>query len=168
MVSVEGMKISVIIPTLNEESYIEKTLRHVHSLPGTYEVIVSDGGSSDSTIEIVKNFPKVRLVNSEKGRAKQMNQGAKLAKGEVLLFLHADTLLPHNYFISIFDYLQNPENIGGSFSLKLDKEHKLLKLYTWLSRFSFEFFTYGIMGSLLKKMCLQKLVAIKEFLLWKM
>lgn len=86
--------ISVIIPTLNEEKALPLTLRHVLVQAGDYEVIVVDGGSIDRTCEIAKHEPQIRLFQAPKGRASQMNMGAKQAQGEWLLFLHADTRLP--------------------------------------------------------------------------
>ena len=88
------MKISVIIPTLNEESHIEKTLQSITQQQGDYELYVVDGGSTDNTIAIAKRYAGV--INNKRGRAVQMNTGAKFCKGDVLLFLHADTLLPGN------------------------------------------------------------------------
>ena len=135
--------ISIIIPTLNEEDCLEKTLRHTLSLPGSFEVIVVDGGSEDETMIIAKRFEKVRVHASNKGRAQQMNHGARLAKGNILLFLHADTFLPSNTYALILNQLQKENFIGGSFKLTFDKNHPVLKFYTWFSQFSYEFFTYG-------------------------
>jgi len=86
--------ISVIIPAYKEERALPLTLRSLLAQPGDYEVIVVDGGSTDRTCEIVHAEPHVRLLITPKGRAIQMNAGAREAKGEWLLFLHADTLLP--------------------------------------------------------------------------
>ena len=86
--------ISVIIPTLNEEKALPDTLRHLLGQAGEFEVIVVDGGSVDRTVEIVRGEPRVRLLTASKGRASQMNTGARHATGDWLLFLHADTLLP--------------------------------------------------------------------------
>ncbi len=86
--------ISVIIPTLNEEIALPSTLHSLMKQPGYYEVIVVDGGSTDRTCELVRGEPRARLLTAPKGRASQMNAGAKQAGGEWLLFLHADTLLP--------------------------------------------------------------------------
>lgn len=137
------MKISIIIPCFNEEDYLHKTLEHILDLEGDFETIVVDGGSSDNTLRIARRFKGIRAVNSDKGRANQMNYGAKMANGDILLFLHADTYLPPAAYESITAHLQNPGYIGGSFMLKLDKKHIALKFYTWCSRFSLEFFTYG-------------------------
>src|SRR3990172_5795106 len=109
------MKISVIIPTLNEESHIEKTLRSVMKQEGDYEVYVVDGGSIDNTVAIAKRYTKA--INSKRGRAIQMNASARLCKGDVLLFLHADTLLPDNGFREIRKRMNDTTVAGGSFCI---------------------------------------------------
>lgn len=96
--------LSIIIPTLNEEETIDTCLNQVFSKNNVvartwrantdFEVIVVDGGSTDRTEGIVKNYSKVRFIKSESGRAKQMNKGVKESKGEIFLFLHSDTILP--------------------------------------------------------------------------
>ena len=86
--------ISVVIPAYNEERALPQTLDRLFSQPGDYEVILVDGGSSDATARIARRYPGVRLGVAPKGRASQMNAGAALARGDWLLFLHADTLLP--------------------------------------------------------------------------
>jgi len=97
--------ISVIIPTYDEEKALADTLRALFHQAGHYEVIVVDGGSTDRTCEIVASCgserreargesPRLIWLTAPKGRASQMNAGAKLARGEWLLFLHADTVLP--------------------------------------------------------------------------
>jgi rSAM/selenodomain-associated transferase 2 len=88
--------ISVVIPAYNEERALPDTLGRLFSQPGDYEVIVVDGGSSDATRRIARRHAGVALVEAAKGRASQMNAGAARARGEWLLFLHADTLLPEN------------------------------------------------------------------------
>ena len=94
-----AMNISVIVPVLNEEKTIGAALTALSQL-APYEIIVVDGGSGDRTGEICRQFG-VKLISSERGRARQMNHGARQASGEVLLFLHADTLLPQSAFADI-------------------------------------------------------------------
>src|SRR5688572_17981064 len=98
-----AMTISVIIPTLNEESTLARTLEHTFQL-GFDEIIVVDGGSTDRTRELVLGFSLSRhrsavtacpvlATIAPRGRAVQMNAGAELSLNDILLFLHADTLL---------------------------------------------------------------------------
>ncbi len=137
------MVISVIIPAFNEEHYVSKTLSSLLAQRGDFEIFVVDGESTDATLKIASEYPEVRVVTSAKGRANQMNYGASLATGEILLFLHADTILPNNAYKIIKDHFKDPEMVGGSFILLLDKKHPILKFYSWCSRWSLEFFTYG-------------------------
>jgi rSAM/selenodomain-associated transferase 2 len=88
-------RLSIIIPTMNEAATLERTLRHVKALhPPAWEVLVVDGGSSDRTLQIAAEAGVVVLRGEEASRAIQMNQGARQATGDLLCFLHADTLIP--------------------------------------------------------------------------
>lgn len=156
------MKISIVIPCLNESAFIEKTLAHLHSLTGSFEFIVVDGGSTDETTEIVRKFGSVQLISSEKGRGVQMNRGAQIAKGEILLFLHADTYPPADTYISIITAFQQTKIVAGSFYLKFDHENWALKIYTWMSRFNFSLFTYGDHGIFVKKKVFKEIGGYKE------
>lgn len=114
------MDISVIIPTLNEAATIGDTLRRVRA-SGSCEVIVVDGGSDDGTPELVR--PQADIVlSAERGRASQMNVGARAASGQVLLFLHADTVLPPGFPALLEDALRSPRVVGGRFDVRLDAE----------------------------------------------
>lgn len=93
--------ISVVIPAYNEEKALPTTLARVFAQYGEYEVIVVDGGSADRTREIAAAETRVRTITAPKGRASQMNAGARQARGEWLLFLHADTLLPDGALATI-------------------------------------------------------------------
>ena len=86
------MKLSVIIPVYNEEKALPALLDSLGPLEGRAEVLFADGGSTDRTAELIP--PSCRLIRSEKGRARQMNAGAAASTGDVLLFLHADSVLP--------------------------------------------------------------------------
>jgi rSAM/selenodomain-associated transferase 2 len=112
------MRISIIIPTLNEAGSITATLKRVLSLPGFYEVIVVDGGSQDKTAELARGYSKV--IGAAGGRAGQMNAGAAAASGEVLLFLHADTVLPEEALQAVEKALSDHRVIGGRFRVRLD------------------------------------------------
>ena len=90
-----ALRISVVMPVLDEAARIGVRLRELDRL-GFHEVIVVDGGSTDATRVIAADFPGVHLVDGPRGRAVQMNEGAKRASGEILLFLHADVSLPQD------------------------------------------------------------------------
>ena len=120
------MNISVIIPVLNEEKSIAAMLDALFAL-APYEVIIVDGGSSDRTREIAAQF-SVKIISSERGRARQMNRGAREASGDVLLFLHADTRLPPTAFDDITDALVDQRYVGGRFYVELEGSHWMLPL----------------------------------------
>ena len=120
------MKISVIVPVLNEEATIAATLAALAAL-APYEVIVVDGGSADHTRDIAARSG-AQVLSAERGRARQMNRGAARASGEVLLFLHADTRLPGSAFSDIAAALNDPRCLGGRFDVELEGSHRMLKL----------------------------------------
>ncbi len=124
-------KISIVIPVLNEAHMIEKTLEILQPLRGRgHEVIVVDGGSSDDSVERAKSFSD-RIILTRRGRSCQMNEGAKIARGEILLFLHADTFLPEDADREILGALQG--RIGwGRFDISLSGKHPLLRVVEYL------------------------------------
>jgi rSAM/selenodomain-associated transferase 2 len=111
------MRFSIIMPVLNEEAVLEQQLNHLvrQCSDRDCELLIVDGGSADRTIEIAQRFG--RVITSSRGRATQMNAGAAVATGEVLLFLHADTLLPYNAFSAIEHALTTREVVGGAFQI---------------------------------------------------
>jgi rSAM/selenodomain-associated transferase 2 len=155
------MLISIIIPALNEETHIAKTLTHTLKLKGDFEILVVDGGSSDQTLEIVKGFPEVRRYCAPKGRALQMNLGAKHAQGEILVFLHADTFLPKEAYTSICELCKAKDTVGGSFRLVMDDPNPVFKIYTWFSRWNLEFFTYGDHAMFIEKRVFKTITGFK-------
>ncbi|MBW1880006.1 MAG: TIGR04283 family arsenosugar biosynthesis glycosyltransferase [Deltaproteobacteria bacterium] len=108
-------RLSVVIPVLDEERRIEVRLRELGAMQGIDEVVVVDGSSTDRTREIVKQFPAVRLLSAPRGRARQLNAGANVALGEVLLFLHADVSLPVDAAAHVEQVLADPANVAGAF-----------------------------------------------------
>ena len=136
--------ISIIIPVLNEESRILKLLHYLEEYCSGFvsEIIVVDGGSRDRTPELVKNQADVLLITSKKGRAKQMNAGAKAAKGEVLYFLHADSFPPSGFDREIMEQFRN-NNKAGCFMMKFDKNHWWLMLMGWFTKFNHKAFRGG-------------------------
>ena len=120
----KGPYVSVIIPALNEALNIQKTINSARNRDA--EVIVVDGGSGDDTVARAIRAG-ARIEKSSRGRAVQQNHGTSVARGSVLLFLHADTHLPHGYINHIFEALMDPETVAGAFRFKTDLNHPLMK-----------------------------------------
>lgn len=116
------MGVSIIIPTFNEARGVRRTLRCLQILqPKPQEIIIVDGGSEDDTVALVQSlvtdFPiPVKLITDRgRGRAIQMNAGADIAQGEILCFLHGDTLIPDDAIALIGQTLTNPDIVAGGF-----------------------------------------------------
>jgi rSAM/selenodomain-associated transferase 2 len=127
--------ISIIIPTCNEESIIALTIEQLLALTKhsqRVEIIVSDA-SNDKTPDILSTFP-VTLCNSPRGRAIQMNSGAQDAKGDILYFLHADTLPPKT-FLEDIRYAVSSGKEAGCFRMHFDDDHPLMSLFGWFTQF---------------------------------
>ncbi|MGC9324574.1 MAG: TIGR04283 family arsenosugar biosynthesis glycosyltransferase [Desulfomonilia bacterium] len=118
--------ISVIIPTLNEERAIARTIQNLRK-GSRIEIIVVDAESSDGTRSVARESG-ARVISSGNGRALQMNRGAQEAAGNILLFLHADTLLPPGYDRAIRDALRGNDSLAGSFRFRFDVSSASLRL----------------------------------------
>lgn len=128
-------QISIIIPTLNEHICIAPLLTYLNensSAKNIREILVVDGGSMDDTIEIASDFGAI-VLQSEKGRAKQMNFGARKAKGKILYFLHADTLPPKDFDTLILESVSKRHE-AGCFRMKFDTSNGFLSFFSWFSR----------------------------------
>ncbi len=130
------MKLSVIIPTYNEADNLKILLPFLkaNSINKKVEIIVSDGGSSDKSIAIA-NANDIKVLRSpNKGRAAQMNYAAKFARGEVLQFIHADTIPPKSYYLDIKTAIEH-NHVAGCFTYRFDSNHLLLKINAFCTRF---------------------------------
>jgi len=130
-------KLSIVIPILNEADIIGDLLQYLidnSSKENIANIIVVDGGSTDNSKNIVSKFKDVKLYNSEKGRAKQMNLGAKQATGTILYFLHADSFPPKNFDQLIINEVEK-DNLAGCFRMQFDHNHWWLRLASWLTQF---------------------------------
>lgn len=145
------MRLSVIIPALNEAGNIGETIARVLREPGV-EVIVVDGGSKDKTAAEA-TAAGARVITSPPGRALQMNAGAHAASGDTLLFLHADTRLPGDYPMHIEETLSLSSVVAGAFRLRIDSGLKRLRLIEALANFRSQWMgmPYGDQGIFLRK-----------------
>ncbi|MEP1486961.1 MAG: TIGR04283 family arsenosugar biosynthesis glycosyltransferase [Algibacter sp.] len=133
-------QISIIIPIYNEVEHISKLLNHLRknaSKENIADIIIVDGGSNDGSQKTISKFDNAILLNSKKGRAKQMNYGAKQAKGDILYFLHADSYPPKNFDSLIINEVKKG-NLAGCFKMKFDTNHLWLKLASWFTQFSWK------------------------------
>ncbi len=120
------MRFSIIIPTLNESSNLRSALQHLlDSIEylSEVEIIISDGGSSDDSMQLAAQYPVI-LINTAKGRACQMNAGAEHSTGEWLVFLHADTRLPDSWM----SLIESSDTLWGRFDIRLSGSHWMLRI----------------------------------------
>ena len=127
--------ISVIIPTLNEADSLPSTLRNLRSAAGArpHEIILSDGGSTDATLAVAQAAGCLTVRSPRAQRAAQMNAGAARSQGTILLFLHADTLLPPSALELITVACDQPGVTGGAFARRYDSPSGWLQLTCWLA-----------------------------------
>lgn len=136
--------ISIVIPALNEEMALPRTLATLREQRGSFEIIVVDGGSSDRTREIAAAGPRVQLISSARGRAVQMNAGARAARGEILLFLHADSVLPQGSIAMLNALEAHRDCVWGGFRQRFSGDDWRLRLisrlHNWRCRLSRVFY----------------------------
>lgn len=122
------MKVSIVIPTLNEVAVIERTLEALQPMRGAdVELILADGGSVDGTQEAARSLVD-RVVESSAGRARQMNAGAAVAHGRWLWFVHADTRVPTDALQHIVSNDPSKPHLWGRFDVRLDSKRPMLRL----------------------------------------
>ncbi|MEM6769861.1 MAG: TIGR04283 family arsenosugar biosynthesis glycosyltransferase, partial [Bacteroidota bacterium] len=125
--------LSIIIPTLNEEDTLVHCLARIYAraVPGQFEVIISDGGSTDKTLEIVSGYTALTTLHSTRGRAQQLNLGAQQAQGQFLWFLHADTLPPENWWYLLQQARRDQKSATFSVYFSEQESSALLRFYAW-------------------------------------
>lgn len=137
------MSISIIIPTFNEASVIDKLVGFLISNNNgmVKEIIVSDGGSTDETVELATKAGAQVVTSPQKGRSAQMNYGASCATGDILYFIHADTCPPASFATDIMQAIQDGYSFGR-YRTKFDSSQKILLFNAWFTRFDL-FICYG-------------------------
>ena len=155
--------ISIIIPVLNEAQSIGETLEAAARVKGVVEVIVVDGGSADGTAEAARGRG-ARVVSAARGRGAQMHAGALAARGEVLWFLHADTLAPVDAGECIGRALADPRAVGGNFSIRFDGAGGAARFLTWLyPRLRLLGLAYGDSGFFVRRAAYERAGGFKPF-----
>ena len=134
------MKISVVIPTLNEAKALTSALDCIDFQAGETEVIVSDGGSTDATVAIATR-QRARVICGARGRGQQLRRGAAIASGEAIVFLHADTRLAPGALDAVRKALAEPRVVGGNFRVIFDGPTDFARwltgFYAWIRRRGF-------------------------------
>ena len=136
---------------------------------GPLEVLVVDGGSSDGTVDVVRNHGcrHVTLLRAPRGRGVQMNVGAAQARGQTLLFLHADTQLPADALDQIRLSLEDSRTIAGAFRLQFDERSPLLNLYALCSRIPWRFLCFGDRAPFVRKSVFEAIGGFPEIPLFE-
>jgi rSAM/selenodomain-associated transferase 2 len=120
--------LSIVIPVWRELRHLDPLLGRLSADFAQDEIIVVDGGSDDGSPDLVRRFPRIALIEGARGRARQMNAGARVATGEVLLFLHADTRLPPGARTAILDALGDPRAVAGRFDVQFDNPRGIFRM----------------------------------------
>ena len=157
------LKISIIVPTLNEARCLSETLLKIKQL-SPHELIVSDGGSGDDTLKIAAKFTQ-HLIKGPAGRAIQMNAGAQVATGDLLLFLHADSYIKLASYQKMLGAMKNSEVIGGAFSLLIDSDRRALQIINQFANLRSKYLgrAYGDQAFFVKKQVFHEMKGFMEF-----
>jgi len=136
------IKFSIIVPVLNEGPLIPRALSQLSTLAAKEEVIVIDGGSADDTVEQIRTAG-IRIEKAARGRGCQCNAGARIARGDVLVFLHLDTRLPSDVLTFLRRKFGDDKVEAGRFRSRFDNTHPVLKFYSWFTRFEGPLTSFG-------------------------
>ncbi|MEW6734935.1 MAG: TIGR04283 family arsenosugar biosynthesis glycosyltransferase [Acidobacteriota bacterium] len=156
--------LSIVIPVFNEENSLGQCLDTILTQPGDYEIIIVDGGSNDNTLAVAQARTGVRILTAIKGRGSQMNAGAQAARGDWLLFLHADTLIEKNTIATLTQLMAKASFEVGCFWHRFDSRHPWLRIVSLIHnlRFRFTHIIYGDQGLLIRRELFTRLNGFKE------
>ncbi|NRB46874.1 MAG: glycosyltransferase [Saprospiraceae bacterium] len=160
------MRLSIIIPTLNEALSLQKLLPYLQTQIGMdvgVEIIIVDGGSTDASTDIAKRFDTTLVESDVQQRAYQLNKGAYRARGAIFYFLHADTFPPDQFISDIQKAIQT-ESVAGCFRLSFDWKHWFLRWHAWFTRFNWDGFHYGDQSLFVRRDVFETLGGFKESL----
>jgi rSAM/selenodomain-associated transferase 2 len=129
-----SFKFSIIVPVFHEGERINDLIECVNRLDshGHAEIIIVDGAQEKDTLTAIRSNHVIK-ISSEQGRAKQMNAGASVARGEILIFLHADTELPIHALRKIDSFIEQTDYVGGAFDLGIKSDKHIFKVLGTLS-----------------------------------
>jgi len=154
--------VSVIIPTYNEESRIAVLLRHLRAQAPDGDIIVADGSSADATAALAE--PYANIVVTEANRGLQLNRGARAARGDALLFLHADVDFPEDGLTAIERALSDPAVVGGNFALEFSGDDFPSRIFTLIDRWRRRFGVfYGDSGIFVRREVFERLGGFREW-----
>ncbi len=144
---------SIVIPTLNEKEHIQRCLRSALAIPDA-EIIVADGGSDDATPALVhalqEHNPTLHLIESRRGRGIQLREGASRARGDILLFIHADCVLPSTA-ADLLEEFRHQSLPAATFRLKFDAAGFLLRFYEYGARIDSPLTRFGDQGLVIRR-----------------
>ena len=154
----------VVVPTLNEAAHLGSTLAAAFAQGVPHRLMVVDGGSGDGTADLARDHG-VPVLNGVRGRARQMNRGARALSGnrdssgrdDAILFLHADTRLPEGGLSAVTAALRDPAVVGGRFRVRFDRSHPALRLMAWMSRWPQARFAFGDQAFFVRRSVFEKL-----------
>jgi len=158
--------ISIVVPVLNESQRINTFLNNLKPQTAGHEaeIIVVDGAQDCGTIAAIDDSQIIRLAGP-KGRARQMNAGSAIAKGRVLLFLHADTILPPGALDAISEVMETPECAAGAFEIKYDSKRPVFGFIAWRNnlRCRVTRIAYGDQGIFIRKEYFERIGGYREY-----
>lgn len=157
---------SVIIPVLNESLRIENCIKNIRAVNPNAEIIISDGGSKDSTVEIGQ-AQNVTVCPSPPGRGTQCNAGARQAKGDILIFQHVDTQLPKAAFAFLRDKFADENVLAGTFRMRFDEKHWFLDICGFCTRYDSIFTRFGDQCIVVRKNFFEKLGGFPDWPLFE-